>query len=241
MKIRGLKVNYVQYGNKKKKDLVLLHGWGQNISMMDYIGKKLEDNCYITNIDLPGFGDSEEPKETFTIYDYANVVEELLKELKVKDPIVVGHSLGGSISIVYASENDIDRLVLLGSPFKREDRRNSFKSKFFKFLKKVPVLNKLEELGKQLFGSTDYKRASKIMRDTLVNIVNEDITENLKKIDKPTLLIWGSNDDSASVEDARYAEKIMKDAALIEYEGCGHYAYLEKLDQTVEVIKAFIK
>ena len=241
MKIKGLKINYVQYGNKKKKNLILLHGWGQNVGMMDLIGKKLESECYITNIDLPGFGDSEEPKEAFTIYDYANIVKELLKELKIKDPIMVGHSLGGSVSIVYSSENAIDRLVLLGSPFKRKDRRNSLKSRFFKFLKKIPILNKLEEFGKQLFGSSDYKRASKIMRDTLVNIVNEDITKNLKTIEKPTLLIWGSNDMAASIEDAKEAEKIMKDAALIEYEGCGHYAYLEKLDQTVEVIKAFIK
>ena len=241
MKIKGLKINYVQYGNKKKKDVVLLHGWGQNISMMDLIGKKLESECYITNIDLPGFGDSEEPKEAFTIYDYANIVKEVLKELKIKDPIMVGHSLGGSVSIVYSSENNIDRLVLLGSPFKRKDRRNSLKSRFFKFLKKIPILNKLEEFGKQLFGSSDYKRASKIMRDTLVNIVNEDISDNLYKIEKPTLLIWGSNDMAANIEDAKEAENKMKDAALIEYEGCGHYAYLEKLDQTVEVIKAFIK
>lgn len=241
MKIKGLKINYVQYGNKKKKNLILLHGWGQNVGMMDLIGKKLESDCYITNIDLPGFGDSEEPKEAFTIYDYANIVKELLKELKIKDPIMVGHSLGGSVSIVYSSENAIDRLVLLGSPFKRKDRRNSFKSRFFKFLKKIPLLNKLEEFGKQLFGSSDYKRASKVMRDTLVNIVNEDISDNLYKIEKPTLLIWGSNDMAANIEDAKEAENKMKDAALIEYEGCGHYAYLEKLDQTVEVIKAFIK
>lgn len=241
MKIKGLKINYVQYGNKKKKNLILLHGWGQNVGMMDLIGKKLESDCYITNIDLPGFGDSEEPKEAFTIYDYANIVKELLKELKIKDPIMVGHSLGGSVSIVYSSENAIDRLVLLGSPFKRKDRRNSLKSRFFKFLKKIPLLNKLEEFGKQLFGSSDYKRASKVMRDTLVNIVNEDISDNLYKIEKPTLLIWGSNDMAANIEDAKEAENKMKDAALIEYEGCGHYAYLEKLDQTVEVIKAFIK
>ena len=35
-------------------------------------------------------------------------------------------------------------------------------------------------------------------------------------------------------------EKIIKDAAVIEYEGCSHYAYLERLNQTVNVLRSFI-
>lgn len=241
MKIKGLKINYIQYGNKKKNDIVLIHGWGQNISMMDHIGNKLEDDYYITNIDLPGFGDSEEPKEALTIYDYSNIIEELLRNLKIKNPTIIGHSMGGSISIVYASKNKVDKLILLAAPFKREDRRNSFKSKLLKLLKKIPIIKNFEEFGKKILGSSDYKRSSKIMRDILVNFVNEDITHCLKKIEASTLLIWGTADKAVSIEDARYAETIMKDAGLIEYEGCGHYAYLERLDQTISVIKSFVK
>ena len=50
MKIKDVNVNYVQYGNKKGKNVVLLHGWGQNIKMMDPIGKGLMKDYYITNI-----------------------------------------------------------------------------------------------------------------------------------------------------------------------------------------------
>ena len=61
MNIKDVYVNFIQYGNKSGKNIVLLHGWGQNIEMMDPIGKRLQKDFYITIIDLPGFGKSSEP------------------------------------------------------------------------------------------------------------------------------------------------------------------------------------
>ena len=53
-KIKNIKINYKQYG--EGKDVVLLHGWGQNIEMMKPLGDNLSDHYKITIIDLPGFG-----------------------------------------------------------------------------------------------------------------------------------------------------------------------------------------
>lgn len=241
MNIKDVYVNYIQYGNKKGKNIVLLHGWGQNIEMMDPIGKKLADNFYITNIDLPGFGKSSEPSFGYTIYDYYEIILELLTKLKIKNPILIGHSFGGRIAIIYAAKNKVDKLVLLSSPFKRSTKKNTFKVKVLKTLKKIPVIKELEGYMKTKIGSTDYRNATPMMRTILVNTVNEDLTEYLKQIDASTLLIWGSLDTEVSVEDSKYAESIMKDAGLIIYEGCTHYAYLERLDQTTNVLNTFLK
>ena len=119
MNIKDVNINFIQYGNKKGKNVVLLHGWGQNISMMDPIGKRLEKDFHITNIDLPGFGNSSEPTYGYTIYDYYEVIDELLTKLKIDNPILIGHSFGGRIAIVYAAKKKVDKLVLLSSPFKR--------------------------------------------------------------------------------------------------------------------------
>ena len=75
----------------------------------------------------------------------------------------------------------------------------------------------------------------------LYNTVNEDLTEYLKQIEVPTILIWGSNDTAGPLEDAKYAESIMKDAGLIVYEGCTHYAYLERINQTISILNNFLK
>ena len=240
MNIKDVYVNFIQYGNKSGKNIVLLHGWGQNIEMMDPIGKRLQKDFYITIIDLPGFGKSSEPTYGYTVYDYFEIVDELLRKLKIKNPIMIGHSFGGRISIIYAAKKGVEKLVLLASPFKRSVKKNTFKIKLLKFLKKVPVVKELESYMKTKIGSRDYRNATPIMRLILVNTVNEDLTEYLKQIESPTLLIWGDLDTEAPLEDAKYAETIMKDAGLIIYQGATHYAYLERIDQTINILNNFL-
>ena len=78
------------------------------------------------------------------------------------------------------------------------------------------------------------------MRQTLVNVINEDLSSYARKIEEPTLLIWGEADTEAPVDDARELEKIMIDAALIILHGT-HYAYLENLGQVINILNSFLK
>lgn len=236
--IKNIDINYIQYG--KGKDLVLLHGWGQNIDMMRPLGDRLDKDYRITIIDLPGFGDSDEPKEVWNVDDYCCMLEELLRELKIVKPTLVGHSFGGRLSIVYASRNEVDKLILFGSPCVRKEEKLSMKVKILKFMKKVPIINGLEDFAKRHIGSRDYKNASRMMRKILVETVNKDLSEYAEKIVAPTLLIWGDNDTEEPVENARALEKLMKDAGLIVFPNSSHYAYLENIIQVVKIIKEFV-
>ena len=237
--IKNIDVNYIQYG-EGKKNIVLLHGWGQNIQMMDPIGKRLEKVGKVTIIDLPGHGESSEPTVALTIYDYCDIVKELLDKLKIKKPILIGHSFGGRVSICYAAKYGAEKLILLGAPCIRKNTKVSTKTKVLKGLKKVPGLNKLEGFAKKHMGSRDYRNASPVMREILVNTVNEDLSDSAKKIECPTLLIWGDNDTEAPLEEAQELEKIMNDAGLVVYEGGTHYTYLEFINPVCNVIKTFI-
>ena len=100
-KIKDININYTQYG--KGKDVVLLHGWGQNIQMMDPLGKNLSDEFRITILDFPGFGSSETPNFAYNISDYTESLHELLDSLGIDNPILIGHSFGGRVAISYAS------------------------------------------------------------------------------------------------------------------------------------------
>lgn len=236
--IRNININYIQYGSGS--DVVLLHGWGQNIAMMKPIGDRLQKNHRITILDFPGFGESEEPKTALTVYDYCEILEELLKKLKVKKPVIMGHSFGGRIAIIYASRNEVEKVVLFGSPCIRKEVKPSLKLRMLKSLKKIPVINKLEGFAKNHMGSRDYKNASEIMKKILVNVVNEDLSECAKKINVPTLLIWGDRDTEAPVEDAKELEKIIPDAGLIVLPNSTHYAYLENLPQVINILNNFL-
>ena len=235
-RIKNIKINYKQYGNGS--DIVLLHGWGQNIDMMRPLGDKFSSNYRITIIDLPGFGLSEEPKEALSVIDYAEIVHELLCELDIKKPIMMGHSFGGRISIVYASCYDVCKLVLFGSPCVRHEYK-SLKQSFYKKIKKIKVLSPLVNFMKNHTGSVDYRNASVMMKDILVKTVNQDLSDYARKIKCSTLLIWGENDEAVPVSEAKELEGLLQDGALIILPGT-HYCYLENLDKVVSILNNFI-
>ena len=237
IKVKDININYIQYG--EGKDIVLLHGWGQNIEMMKPLGDPLSNEYKITIIDFPGFGESEEPKTAWTIDDYSEMLGEIIKKLNIKKPILMGHSFGGRVAIRYSANNKIEKLVLFGSPCIRKQQPLSLKTKVLKKLKTLPGLDGIGEKMKKYIGSRDYKAASPMMRQILVNTVNEDLSEYAKKIEEPTLLIWGDNDTEEPVEEARELEKIRIDAGLVVLPG-SHYAYLENLHQVINIINTFL-
>ena len=240
MNIDGLDINYLDFGNKKGDAIVLLHGWGQNIEMMRMLGEPFKENYRIIVIDFPGFGKSSEPKKVMDVGDYTSIVEKLLKNLKIENPILVGHSFGGRVSVKFASRNKVKKVILL-SPALRGHDKKGLKTKVLKFLKTVPGIKNLEGWAKDHIGSRDYKAASPIMKQVLVKTVNEDMSLDAKKIKVPTILIYGDMDSEVPEEDTKEYEKLIEDCGLILYEGCSHYAYLEKLNQTISIIGNFIK
>lgn len=239
MTIKDCNINYVDYGAKDDA-IVLLHGWGQNIDMMKSVGDQFQSNHRIIIVDLPGFGLSSEPKYPWELDDYVEFLDILLTNLKVKNPIIIGHSFGGKIGLLYASHKSVKKLVCLASPYKKKIKKDTLKLKILKTAKKVPGINKLEGFAKRHIGSTDYKNASEMMRNILVNHVNLDITENVKKIKCPTLLIWGTMDMQVSINDAYELEKLIDNCGLVTYDGCTHYAYLERFGQTISVLRSFL-
>ena len=237
-KINLDQINYIQYGSGK--DIILLHGWGQNIAMMKFLGDPLSSKYRITILDLPGFGESQEPEEILTVSDYANLVHDLILKLNIKKPTLIGHSFGGRVAISYAALYSVEKLVLFGAPCVRTKKGLTLKEKALKKAKTLPGMSKIAEVAKKYIGSPDYKAASPIMRKILVKTVNEDLSDYAKKIKAPTLLIWGENDTEAPLEEAELLEKLLLDGALIVLPGT-HYAYIENLNQVVNIINNFME
>ncbi len=240
MKIRNLNINYEIYGKKQGLPIVFLHGWGQNIDMIKPLANYLQDQYKIIIIDLPGHGQSEEPSFPWTIFDYQEVIKETLDYLKINKPTLVGHSFGGKISLLYASNYEVNNLIVLGSPFKASEKKVSLFIKILKKVKHLPIINKFEESIKKRIGSSDYREASPIMRQILVDTINLDIRQQVKLIKCPTLIIWGDLDKEVPVNHARELEKLIPNAGLVILKGGTHYAYLEKPLQVANMIKSLL-
>lgn len=239
LKLEKATINYIQYGNEKGKDIVLLHGWGQNIEMMKPVGDAMKDKYHITILDFPGFGKSKEPLDVWSVSDYVTVVEQMIEKLKIEKPIIMGHSFGGRVAIMYSSNHRIEKLVLFASPCFKIYNSDNLKVKILKTAKKLPGMNKFGEYMKKYIGSRDYKAASEGMRKTFVNVVNEDLGKYAREIEEPTLIIWGENDQEVTYEEEKMIENAMTDAALITLPGT-HYAYLENLPQVIKILESFL-
>lgn len=111
--IDNLKVNYKVSG--KGKNVLLIHGWGASIKSFEPVHNYLEKNFCTYSIDLPGFGESQEPPTVWAVEQYADLVGKFLDQLDIDNPILVGHSFGGKISIYLSAHRKVNKVILIGS------------------------------------------------------------------------------------------------------------------------------
>ncbi len=246
--IDGLNINYIEEG--KGKHVLLLHGWGGSIQTMMPIFNILKDKFRVVTLDLPGFGDSDIPKEPWNSYDYAECINKFIEKLNLNNIILFGHSHGGRIAIILASKyNLVKKLILIDSAGIIPKRKVKYYIKvyWFKMLKKIyltfPVKNKQDKLDKfyKKFGSKDYRDAEGVMRHTMVKVINDNLVRLLASIKAPTLLIWGENDEDTPLYMGQLMEKEIPDSGLVLLKGAGHYSYIDNYEQFRAVINVFLK
>ncbi|MBB6451363.1 pimeloyl-ACP methyl ester carboxylesterase [Geomicrobium halophilum] len=245
--INGSQVHYHRSG--QGKDVLLLHGWGANIDTFAPVHRNLEQYFTVWSIDFPGFGESSEPPEPWSVDDYTNMLDTFIKENGIERPILIGHSFGGRVSIRYASDRDVHKIILVDSAGIKPKRSWKYHAKVYTYKASKLVLNLpglksrkddiLANVKKRL-GSTDYQNVSGVMQQTLVKVVNEDLQHYLPKISVPSLLVWGEHDDATPVSDGRTMEEKIPDAGLVVLKGAGHYAYLDNLQEFLIILNHFL-
>lgn len=254
--LEGLKINYVCEGEKSdnKPDILMLHGWGANITLFSQIINHLSPYFRVIALDLPGFGESDEPKEPWNVDNYVDFVIKFCEKMEIKSCFIIAHSFGGRITIKLMSRDNlpfmVEKIVLTGSAGIRpkQSAKSKFKTKCYKLGKKVLstklcqklMPNALENFRKKN-GSADYNAASPIMRQCLVKVVNEDLTELIPNINVPTLLVWGEKDDAVPLSDGQLMEKLIKDSGLVVFDGCGHFAFLEQGGRFCRILDSFFE
>lgn len=192
--IDGLRINYTSAG--EGKPLLILHGWGSKKERWQTVAKLLSSRGFQVIIpDLPGFGESNIPNNTWDTDDYANFVDGFIKHLEIKDFYLLGHSFGGNIAVKYAIKNArIKKLFLVGAACIRSKTTKInmlyIVSRIFKFLGVIPFV-------KRIFYriiKSDYHYTSGLMRKIYLKVLKEDLSEVLNKVKVPTLIIWGDKD-----------------------------------------------
>ena len=206
--------------------VLFLHGWGR--THHDYDAVVAELDVPSIALDLPGFGATPEPSQRWTSQDFARAVAPILGEST--DPIVVvGHSHGGRVAaeLCAMAPERIAALVFIGAPLirKANTAKPSLRYRLLRWLNaKGWYSDERMERLRQSRGSSDYRNASGVMRETMVTVVNESFEQQLATITCPVRMVWGELDADVPVRVAHEAAAVLgsSDVAVTVVPGIGH-------------------
>lgn len=245
----GMNIHYTVEGNGP--DVLLLHGWGASAESWNGVIAALRGNCRLIAPDFPGCGQSALPEAPLDINDYVALVMEFCSALGLRNPILVGHSHGGRVimKLVGSGLMHPEKIVFIDAAGIKPkfNLKKTVKIYSFKTVKRVLTLpivrSHSEDLLKKArayFGSSDYNSAPEVMRKTMVNLVNDDMTPYLDGIKASTLLIWGENDTATPLYMAEKLERAIPDCGLCTIKNAGHWSFVERPAEAHAILKSFL-
>ena len=247
----GLDIQYTEEGEGEL--VVLLHGWGSNIELFRPTIDTLKGNYKVVAMDMPGFGQSEEPDEPWDVDRYVDFLLAFLEPYHADKVILLGHSFGGRVIIKLCARKlpfTVDKVVLVDaagvlpekSPWEKfKQKLIAMTSWFFKLAIIQKLFPHLLEALRRRSGSADYNAATPVMRQTLVKVVNEDLCDLMPNITCPALLIWGTADTATPFSDAVKMNSLMPESAIVRLEGAGHFSFLDCQPQYLRVLSSFFQ
>ncbi len=250
-KIDDIPVNYIEKGNGEA--VLLLHGWGANITLYQGIIDTLAKGRRVIALDMPGFGKTPEPPGPWCVDDYVDFVLKFIETFEVERISIVVHSFGGRVFFKMNSRKDlpftIEKAVLIDSagilPKKTLKQKISLRCyKIGRAVMSTRVLHFLypdavDDMRRRR-GSADYNNATPTMRATLVKVVNEDLEPFIRLVKCPTLLIWGDRDTATPLADGKRMEELIPDAGLVVCEGAGHFSFAEQAAKVQGALASFL-
>lgn len=216
LNINNTEVRYVKEG-KGNVILLFIHGLSSNLEAWEKNIKTLKNKYTCVALDLPGYGKSFKPNADYTPTFFANTIHKFIDELKLKNIVLIGHSMGGQASIKLAANypKDIEKLVLVapaGLEQFKENEANIMKSIYTadvvkntteEQIKKNYAINFFDQsldLSKMINDRIQIKKASDFdahcnaIVKSISGMLNDKVYQDLENINHKTLIIFGKND-----------------------------------------------
>ena len=239
-------MKYLSFGSSSKL-LVFLHGWGADKSSFLWIKDFFVDRWRVVFLDLDGFGESPEPDSPLYVRDYVFKLKKIIDKFQPKELVLVGHSFGGRVAIKFSFlfQNLYEKfsLVLVDSAGISPKRHLLYRYKVWRYKRlkiKAKTNDRLKDKLKN-FGSSDYKKLSPVMKQTFVNVVNEDLSNDAKFIKCKTIIVWGEKDKETKLYMARKLNGLIAGSKLVILKDAGHFSFLEKKEDFAIILDTFLK
>ena len=225
--------------------LIVLHGWGDSGNSWIRVAQLLQNSFQVFLLDLPGCGYSDPPPRVWSVEDYEQLVIKFLAEMEIAKPIILGHSHGGKIAATYVANQHPAKQLILVSTSGLDSPSFEVRAKvlWFKTMKRALLMcgdwgkAKIEELRNKM-GSRDYREAG-LMRDTMVKVVNQKLFTTVPRIALPTLILWGSEDKTLDMSQAKIFRKLIPGSVIRILWGSSHHPHLDAPDELAERVLEF--
>ena len=240
-----LDVDIIQPKNEDFPFLVFVHGAGGDKSQWEYQRDFFADKKFgIITISLPGHGDSS-PDNTASIGSYANNLKNFLSKYDAKNFILLGHSMGGAITLQFTidfPDYPPKLIVLLGTGAKLNvapvffDLIQSDFKKAIKMMTDFSYSDKTELSIKEKNYEVITNNGSKILLEDLKACSQFDMREDLNKIEVPALIICGEEDQMMPLKYSQYLRNNIKESQLFIIPDVGHFPFQERPNQVNDII-----
>lgn len=264
IKINDIHIHYELYQNDKNKPvLVLIHGFLSSSFSFRRLIPLLQHDFTVLSIDLPPFGKSE--KSTRFVYSYQNlasIVIELLELLHYSKVTLVGHSMGGQISLYVAKQKPelVEKIVLLSSSgYLKRLAKSLIYSSYLPFFH-VIVKQRLAKQGvhqnllnvvhdhslidqEMIDGYTEPFLDNRIFMALTKMIRHREgdlSTEDVRSIEIPSLLIWGEHDRVVPISTGKRLHQDLPNSSFITLKNTGHLVPEERPEHVLEHILKFV-
>lgn len=196
-------------------EILALHGWTTSTDKWQpFKVFCLENNIKLTLPNIPGL--TRKISNPWTLTDY---IDWLKKQIGTKKVILLGHSNGGRIALAFTAKypENVKRLILIDSAgiyhneISIKIKRIVFQS-IARIGKKITASEKIRKLLYKLVGESDYEKADEIQKQTMINLISQDLTPSLNKIKVHTLIIWGEKDSITRLSDGRLIHDNIKNS-----------------------------
>jgi pimeloyl-ACP methyl ester carboxylesterase len=247
--------------DSKGKVLVILHGWASSPERWRKVKRLIEKNSgwRVLAPSLPGF--KTKLKKPWGLDGYVKWLKKWLDDQELKQVVLLGHSFGGRVAIKFAVKNPkrVERLILVDAAGIKDKRwltrlkigTFGWLANRFSFLKSLFPLSQIVRRFIYLaLREKDYLSAEPVLRETMAQIIKEDLEPLLSEIKTPTLIIWGEKDRVTPLWMGETFKLKMKNATphhrgcgarLKIIKGVGHSPHLEAPERLARVVIGWLK
>jgi pimeloyl-ACP methyl ester carboxylesterase len=263
--IGGARAHLRDQGNRAGVPLILIHGASGSLHEWDGWTRALGGQARLISVDLPGHGlTGAWPRDDYTVDAYADFIEMLVDTLHLDRFVLVGHSLGGAVAWTVAARRPdrVSQLILIDSAgYPSEGDHVPWPAR----LARLPLIGELgiyfkpelwvRQTLRHAYADPSLATAKRVTRTAELQRFpgNREATLRrartqepldptpLKRLNVPTLILWGAKDHWMPVADAFRFRDDIKGATLEIFDKLGHAPMEEDPTRTAAVVAAFLK